>query len=444
MISLRSTLEALSVTAILALAGCMDIVDVVPDERTGQASTEEPRQAEPREHRVMRVPEQLKPDHPTPPPPEQDASKAPSLPARPATEPSKDLALNLATGLSEVFHDAAGRVQPAVVTIRTLSRVADDGGASDTLRRFFEGDDSDEVRQGMGSGVIIDPSGVILTNYHVVRERGETTVQLHDGRQFEVAGIRGDPHTDLAVVTLKNASDLPFAQLGDSDQLKVGDWVLAVGNPFGLESTVTAGIISAKGRGLGITPRDEFLQTDTPINPGNSGGPLVNLRGDVVGINTAISSTTGGYQGIGFTIPINLAKWVSRQLIESGTVRWAYLGVGVQKLTPEIAKRLDMSDAAGLVVVQVRRGSPAAQAGVRRGDVITSFDDKKVTDARQLQSVVGTSPIGSRHKLHLVRDGQPQSVDVTIGEQPTERSSRRPTSGTSVPKRPGVQEASRE
>ena len=294
---------------------------------------------------------------------------------------------------------------------------------SDPLGGLFGNDDSEEVRESLGSGVIIDASGVILTNYHVVHEaiekKGQTAVMLHDGRRFEIAVVKGDPHTDLAVVKLKGAAGLPFAQFGDSDALKVGDWVLAVGNPFGFEATVTAGIISAKGRGLGVSPREEFLQTDTPINPGNSGGPLVDLRGDVVAINTAISSTTGGYQGIGFAIPISMAKWVARQLIENGSVRWGYLGVGVRRLTPKMNRKLGLHDGVGLLVVEVRRYSPAAKAGIRSGDVITGFDGKPAFDPLQLQFLAGMSEVASRHALSLVRDGKPLTIQVTIAAQPS-------------------------
>jgi serine protease Do len=363
----------------------------------------------------------LKPSHPAPPP---QAHLATIPQAKPGTEQARQLGLNLANELSEIFHDAASRVIPAVVTIRTILRQAADDQMPDPWREFFGDNNGEEVRESLGSGVLIDGSGIILTNYHVVREaiakRGQTAVELHDGRQFEIAEVRGDPHTDLAVVKLKDSAGLPFAEIGDSDALKVGDWVLAVGNPFGLEATVTAGIISAKGRGLGGSPREEFLQTDTPINPGNSGGPLVNLRGDVIGVNTAISSTTGGYQGIGFTIPSNMAKWVARQLIENGTVQWGYLGVGVHKLTPELAARLGVHETAGLLVVKVRRNSPAAKAGIRRAGIITNFDGKPVTDPRQLQTLVGMSKIGSRHTLSLVRDHKLTQVEVTTGEQPPE------------------------
>jgi serine protease Do len=423
---------------LLVFAGCTpqgEIGSNAGDE--GNGSSVESRPAAPTEQRGMRLPSELEPTHPAPPPASQ-APVAPSLAAKPGTAESKQVGLNLANDLSEIFHDAATRVIPAVVTIRTISHgEEDDDRGSNPLRQFFGDDQSDEVRESLGSGVIIDAAGVILTNYHVVREAaentGEAAVQLHDGRQFRIAAVKGDRLTDLAVIKLKDAVGLPVAQLGDSDALKVGDWVLAVGNPFGLEATVTAGIISAKGRGLGVSPREDFLQTDTPINPGNSGGPLVNLRGNVIGINTAISSTTGGYQGIGFTIPSNMAKWVGRQLIENGNVRWAYLGIGVRTLTPQLAARYGVHDLAGLLVVDVRRNSPAAKAGVHSHDVITKFDDTPVSDPHQLQSLADMSEIGSQHTLHLLRDGKSTPIRVTIAEQPTERSPRSQASAWIVP-----------
>jgi serine protease Do len=433
--------------AMLAVAGC------VPPEKAGQAppgGAESPEQkSQSPENQVLPLPAQLEPGHP-PPAAVRMPSSAPSQLGKPGTEESKQQGMNLANSLSEVFHTAANRVVPAVVTIRNVSRESGEfgeGAMSSIPGQFFGDDDSDEVRESLGSGFIIDASGVILTNYHVVRaaieKQGQSWVELHDGRQFEISVVKGDSHTDLAVVKLKGASDLPVAELGDSDALKVGDWVLAVGNPFGLEATVTAGIISAKGRGLSGSPREEFLQTDTPINPGNSGGPLVNLRGAVVGINTAIHSTTGGYQGIGFAIPSSMAKWVVRQLIEKGSVRWAYLGVGVRKLTPELAKRLNRHDVSGVLVLEVRRSSPASRAGIRRGDLITEFDEKPVSDPRELQSAAGMSSIGSRHSLTVIRDGKPQSVQVTIAEQPPENDADRPTSATGAPGHDGVENVNR-
>jgi serine protease Do len=414
----------MALATVLVLAGCSESIEV--GSRVGNRKVDLPEtlpetSAKPPE---MRLPSQLKPNQPTPPSPSQ-VSKTPSSLGKPEGEPARQLGLNLANELSAIFHDAAGRVVPAVVTIRTVSRntQSDDDQIPEQLRGFFGDDNSEEVQESLGSGVIIDASGIILTNYHVVQQAvengGEIAVQLHDGRHFRIADVKGDPHTDLAVVKLKDASGLPFAIIGDSDALKVGDWVLAVGNPFGLEATVTAGIISAKGRGLGVSPRDEFLQTDTPINPGNSGGPLVNLRGDVIGINTAISSTTGGYQGIGFTIPSNMVKWVGRQLIENGSVRWGYLGVAVRTITPELVSRLGLHDTAGLLVIRVSRNSPAAKAGVHRGDAITKFDDKSVSDPHQLQLLAGMSQIGAEHILTLIRNGRGTTARVTTAEQPS-------------------------
>src|SRR3954452_6420904 len=271
----------------------------------------------------------------------------------PATHAPPAEALNQANTLSDAFRNSADKVLPAVVSIRNevqpkLAK-ADRGGESRTqrgvrpqlpqgfgeldpfLKRFFdelpEGGGAFEAPQGprmsSGSGVIIDPSGVILTNNHVVQGGGKVTVRLNDGREFVASDVKTDPNTDLAVVRIKAGGSLPAAALGNSDDLRLGDWVMAVGQPFGLENTVTKGIVSATGRSVGITRHDEFIQTDAPINPGNSGGPLINLKGEVVGINTAISSSSGGFQGVGFAIPVNLAKWVSSQLAKDGKVHRA-------------------------------------------------------------------------------------------------------------------------
>ena len=412
--------KVLAVLATLGLAGCSLGSHSSPS--GDQAPT-----SKPLEHRVMRLPVQLAPEHPSPPPATATSPVPPSLPHERGSASSKQFALQLANGLSSLFHDAASRVLPAVVTIRTVSRSEETSDDDPDSPGLFGNEE--EVHESMGSGLIIDPSGIVLTNYHVVREKGKTMVQLHDGRQFEIAATKADPHTDLAVLQLKNASGLPVARLGDSDALEVGDWVLAVGNPFGLEATVTAGIISAKGRGLDSSAREQFLQTDAPINPGNSGGPLVNLRGDVVGINTAISSTTGGYQGIGFAIPINLVKSVGRQLIEKGKVSWPYLGVGVRKVTADVADELGVGDSPGVIVLEVRRGSPAAHAGIEPGDVITRFDDKPISEPGDLRSALDSVAVGSLHSLALVRKGKPQTVQVTAAQEPAELETMRRTSG---------------
>ena len=364
--------------------------------------------------------------------------------------PVNDPAFDYATGLSKAFRNAADTVLPSVVTIqrtavvepRTSSSLRNGSGDNSGpqvqpfgdlfndpfFKRFF-GDRQNlprmpfpDIPQGpelsMGSGVIIDSSGVILTNNHVVDGGGKITVRLHDGREFEAVDVKTDPRTDLAVVRIKEAGDLPAAQLGESDGLNVGDWVIAVGNPFGLEETVTAGIISAKGRGIGITAREEFLQTDAAINPGNSGGPLVNLRGEVVGINTAISSRTGGYEGVGFAIPVNLAKWVSGQLMRTGSVTRAFLGIGIQQVTPELANQLGLKESSGTVVTEVRPDSPAAEAGVKTGDVVFEFGGHAIRNPREMQAFVEQASIGSRQPMVVIRDGKHITLEVTVRQQP--------------------------
>ncbi|MFV2068679.1 MAG: trypsin-like peptidase domain-containing protein [Pirellulales bacterium] len=271
---------------------------------------------------------------------------------------------------------------------------------------------------GMGSGVIIDPAGVILTNNHVVAGDFEIRVRLKDDREFTATKVATDPRTDLAIVWIEGAKELKAAQLGDSDVMDIGDWVLAVGHPFGLFESVTAGIISAKGRGIGVAMREDFLQTDAAINPGNSGGPLINLDGEVVGINTAISSRTGGYQGAGFAIPINLAKWVIRQLIDSGSVRRAYLGAAIHTVTQELSEQFGVKVGAGVVINEVFSGSPAADAGLKPGDVVTTFAGKPVRDPRDLVAAVETSKIDSKQSVTIIRDGKQTELVVTVREQP--------------------------
>jgi serine protease Do len=275
-----------------------------------------------------------------------------------------------------------------------------------------------QPRSGVGSGVIVDGSGLVLTNNHVVEGADEVTVELPDGREFKAAEIKTDPESDLAVVKLENARDLPTAKLGDSDKLEIGDWVIAIGNPFELETTVSAGIISGKGRELGSIRRAKFLQTDAAINPGNSGGPLVNLAGEVVGINTAIASNTGAYQGVGFAIPINLAKWVSGQLIAKGSVERGYLGVSIGPLSVEMAKKLGAKDRKGVLVTEVMDGTPAAEAGVQDLDVITAFDDQAVDGPRSLQEVVERSSIGQPHKLTVLREGRQMTLAISVKPLP--------------------------
>ena len=348
-------------------------------------------------------------------------------------------AIGQAESLSRAFRAAAAQVRPTVVKITTTSKPVSSlqrrGRPDDPLGAPFPFGDlfGDDVpgfrwfevpsapRAGLGSGVIIDPSGVVLTNNHVVAGADEVTVQLGDGSEFEVKEVRTDKRTDLAVLILDADRSLPAARLGDSDRLETGDWVLAIGNPFGLEQTVSAGIISGKGRSLaspGLNrverTRARFLQTDAAINPGNSGGPLVNLRGEVVGINTAIFSETGAYQGVGFAIPSNLAKWVAPQLIKQGEVARAYLGVIIENIDAQKGKELNLAPGSGVTVKLVGEGSPAEQAGLKEGDVILSFDGRKIASAGDLQQSVERSAASSRHQLRIQRDGKTQALQVVL------------------------------
>lgn len=274
-------------------------------------------------------------------------------------------------------------------------------------------------RVGMGSGVIIDAAGIILTNNHVVAGDGVVTVRLHDGREFQTTNVWTDPKTDIAVVKI-DATDLVAAKLGDSDTVSIGDWVLALGQPFGLESTVTAGIISAKHRGIGITARENFLQTDAAINPGNSGGPLVNLDGELIGINTAISSRGGGNDGIGFAVPINLAKWVGEQLAHGGKVQRAYLGVGIQPIDAKLAAQLQVKPRQGVAVTDVYPDTPAAKAGLKSGDVIVEYAGIAVSSPQELQLVVERSEIGRPHPLKVVRNGKVTWLEFVPAVLPSE------------------------
>ena len=345
-------------------------------------------------------------------------------------------AIEQAQSLSRAFRAAAKQVLPTVVEVRTTTKpsestidrqVPSENPFKGTPFEDFFGDDlpgfrgrgiPNVPRPGLGSGVIIDPSGIVLTNNHVVADADEVTVQLGDGREFDVKEIKTDERTDLAVLRLDTKESLPAARLGDSDQMEIGDWVLAIGNPFELEQTVSAGIISGKGRSLGAVRRARFLQTDAAINPGNSGGPLVNLNGEVVGINTAILSRTGGSQGVGFAIPVNLAKWVTPQLIKQGRVARAYLGVSMFDVDAELAKKLDVPLNGGVVVDLVSEGSPAGEAGLQEKDVIVTFDGQKIRATADLQELVERSAADSQHELKILRDGKSQTVRILLKAMP--------------------------
>jgi len=269
----------------------------------------------------------------------------------------------------------------------------------------------------MGSGVIISPDGYLITNNHVVEGANELTVTLPDKREFKGKIVGTDPKTDLAVVKV-DASGLPFTRWGDSSKLQVGEYVLAIGNPFGLNSTVTLGIVSALGRGrMGITQYEDFIQTDAAINPGNSGGALVNTAGELVGINTAIISQTGGYQGVGFAVPASMAKPVLESLVATGKVVRGYLGVAIQDLTPDLAKSFGLKQVRGALVSSVAEDSPAERAGIKQGDVVTAYQGKPVEDPATLQREVTRTPVGTKAALKVIRDGRDMELTVTVGEQ---------------------------
>jgi len=365
-------------------------------------------------------------------------------PAQPAVKTHQDAeAISHANSVSYAFRQAAAAARPSVVKIlaHTNGKHMKNTSAEGQSKGQFNGEnpfkgtpfekmfpempgqgqfsfngprsEMQPEREGLGSGVIVDKSGIVLTNNHVVRGADEVTVVLKDGREFKATDIKTDPASDLAVLRLEGAKDLPAATLGNSDEMEVGDWVLAIGCPFGLEQTVSAGIISGKGRELESNNHDQFLQTDAAINPGNSGGPLVNLDGQVIGINTAIATNSGGYQGIGFTIPVNTAKWVMKQLLSNGKVTRAYLGVQLEELNADLASKLGTKVNEGVLVADVVADSPASAAGLHDGDVIVSFDGTAVHNGRELRDLVERSAIGTKGTVGIFRDGKTMNVSIT-------------------------------
>lgn len=318
------------------------------------------------------------------------------------------------------FVQLAQRNKPAVVNISAAKTVTQrqhpqfGPGApfDDFFDRFFDGQPGRSHQQrSLGSGFIISRDGTILTNEHVVDGADEIKVKLSDGRIFEATVKGADVKLDLALIKIEAEGQLPVASLGDSDELRVGEWVMAIGNPFGLEQTVTAGIVSAKGRVIGAGPYDDFIQTDASINPGNSGGPLFNGAGQVVGINTAI---VAGGQGIGFAIPINSVKAILEQLRTSGRVTRGWLGVSVQQMTAELAKSFDLEQEHGALVAEVIKDSPAEKAGIMRGDVILSFDDHEIKDMHDLPRLVAATPVNQKVNVQILRDGKTRDVEITV------------------------------
>ena len=321
------------------------------------------------------------------------------------------------------FADLVQKLGPTVVNIKVtkVEKVGlsqefpfPEGPYGDFFKRFFREMPRHQENfrmQGAGSGVIINRDGYVLTNNHVVEGAKEVTVTLADKREYKARVVGRDPRTDLAVLKIDPPEPLTAATMGDSEQLRVGDWVLAIGNPFGLSNTVTSGIVSAKGRIIGAGPYDDFIQTDTPINPGNSGGPLFNMKGEVIGINTAILSNG---QGIGFAIPVNVLKPLVPQLISKGEVTRGYIGVSIQPITTELGKAMKLENTKGALVADVVPGSPADKAGIQRGDVIVALNNKAVEEPRELSSLVADTAVGQEVNVTVLRNGTKKQLAVKV------------------------------
>jgi serine protease Do len=327
------------------------------------------------------------------------------------------------------FSELAETARPGVVNIRTVKTIQGGGrvfrhffgtpfGEKDPFRDFFgpfskRNSSSDLEQRSLGSGFIMDREGYIVTNNHVIENADQIKVKLANGKEFDAKIIGRDPKTDLALIKIEGSSDLHPLKMGDSKALSVGSWVLAIGSPFGLEQTVTAGIVSAKGRTIGAGPYDDFIQTDASINPGNSGGPLLNMKGEVVGINTAIMATG---QGIGFAIPVSMAKAIIPQLKEKGQVTRGWLGVGIQPVTQELAEAFGLKEQKGALVSQVFEDGPAEKAGIQAGDIILEFDRQTIDDSRGLPRMVASTPVGKAVTIKLFRNGETITREVTLGE----------------------------
>ncbi|MFH2068622.1 MAG: Do family serine endopeptidase [Candidatus Omnitrophota bacterium] len=344
------------------------------------------------------------------------------------------------TSLEQASIRVAGVVSPAVVTIRTTQKVAGsqnpfgDFFNDPFFRRFFGDMQPQEpreyLRQALGSGVIVSEDGYILTNNHVIKDAAEVKIRLTDGREFNAKIVGKDEKTDLALAKI-NAGNLPYAVFGDSSQMKVGQWVMAIGNPFGLESTVTVGVVSATGKHLGINPIESFIQTDASINQGNSGGPLVNLKGEVIGINTAIVASG---QGIGFAIPSNMARSVFEQIRISGKVVRGYLGISMQAIDPEMAQEMGLKQTNGVLIANVYPDTPAEKANLKPGDVIVNVDNIPVKGPDDVQSRIGSAKPGDAVVLQVVRSGKMLApISVYLAEQPAQIGSAAPRPGMTQP-----------
>lgn len=343
--------------------------------------------------------------------------------------------------LSQAFEAVAAQVRPAVVSVYSEKSVKMNSGDSelpfgnDLFRQFFGQEGAGRPglspqhhheysvpQRGMGSGMILDKEGHILTNYHVVRDVDKLRVKLADKREFEAEVVGTDPKSDVAIIRIKGKvpENLPTVKLGSSSALKVGDWVMAVGAPFGLTQTVTAGIISATGRNdVGIADYEDFLQTDAAINPGNSGGPLVNMDGEVIGMNTAIATGLGQFAGVGFAIPSDMIQGFVPTLTKGGTITRGFLGIGIQDLNDTLAKQFDMKDSKGALISQVNKDTPAGKAGLKAGDVIVNYDGRAVESTTDLRKLVAATTPETKVPVQVMRDGKEMKIDVTVGKMPT-------------------------
>ncbi|HXQ24719.1 MAG TPA: DegQ family serine endoprotease [Candidatus Acidoferrales bacterium] len=343
--------------------------------------------------------------------------------------------VHAAAEVPQSFASVARSAKPAVVNIFSTRTMRAGGGGEgpgpqepfdEFFRHFFGegGPQRPQRQQSLGSGFIISSDGYIVTNAHVVGGAEQIRVKLDNGAQYDAKLVGADSKTDVALIKIKPSEELSVIQLGDSNNLDVGDWVVAIGDPFGLAETVTAGIVSAKGRVLGAGPYDDFIQTDASINPGNSGGPLLNTQGEVVGINSAILSRSGGNVGIGFAIPINLARHIVDELRAHGKVTRGWLGVSIQDVTPALAKSFGLDHARGALVADLEPTGPAAKGGVERGDVILAYNTTPIEESRQLPALVADTGIGAQAELKVLRNGHDKTLTVTVAEQPSERSAR--------------------
>jgi serine protease Do len=360
------------------------------------------------------------------------------------------LALILATPADarpapDSFADLAAKLLPTVVNISTSQTLKappqgampqlPPGSPLEDLFKNFLGPKPNTPRHvtSLGSGFIVDPSGYIVTNNHVIEDSDQITVSLQDGTQLPAKVVGRDVKTDLALLKVAPKKPLPATHFGDSDHARIGDWVIAIGDPFGIGSTVTAGIVSARNRNINAGPYDDFIQTDAPINRGNSGGPLFDMDGNVIGINSQIYTPSGGSVGIGFAIPANLAREVTGQLRQFGIARRGWIGVRIQQVTPEIAEGLGLPTTQGALVADVTKGGPAAQAGLANGDLVTGFDGKPVPDDRALPRIVADTPIGKTVNIDVLRKGRKQTLRITVQKLADDAKVDKPTKAPPAP-----------